>query len=131
MKYQTRHVAVTATGETVFANNLSGTAESIIALSGHICGARVSIGKSITDVAGAGVNVSIRLLGDGLAGGKADFTAGGLTSDTTSTSGAKVNPAIEIPLDIDVTQGSTISASVFENGVDPGTAEITLTLCYN
>ena len=127
----TRHVAATATGQTTFANDLSATAAAISCPSGHIRALGVSISKSITDVAGAGGTFGIRLVGGGIPNGQQDFTMGGLTSDTTSTGGAKYTPPFYLTVDITCTPGQTVTASVFENGVDMGTAEVELTLIFN
>ena len=129
--YVTRHVAVTAAGQTTFANNLAGTAESIVCPTAHLAKIGVSISKSITDVAGAGATFGLRLVGPLLGGGQQDMTVGSLTSDTTSTAGAKVQLPFYLDVDISCTAGGTITASVFENGVDPGTAEAEVTLCFN
>lgn len=126
--YLTRHVAVTATGQTAFANNLAGVAESILPPSGHIKEIIVSLSKSITDVAGAGATFSIRLVSTTM--GQQDITVGGISSDTTSTGGAKVVYPLVLPVDI-TCGANAIQASVFENGVDPGTVEVTLTLVFD
>ena len=46
--FVTRHVAVTTTGQTTFANDVSATAAALSAPSGHIRLIGVSISKSIT-----------------------------------------------------------------------------------
>jgi hypothetical protein len=126
--YVTRHAAPAATGATTFANNPLGVAESIIA-TGPIKALGVSLSKSITDVAGAGITISIRLSGTGIQGTQ-DITMGSLTSDTTSTGGAKAQQPFYLDVDIPCTTGSTVTAQVLVNGVDPGTLEVDLTLVF-
>lgn len=127
-QYVTRHAAPAAAGATTFANNPLGVAEAIIA-TGTLKAIGVSLSKSITDVAGAGVTISIRLSGSGITGTQ-DITMGSLTSDTTSTGGAKAQQPFYLDVDIPCTIGSTVTAQVIANGVDPGTLEVDLTLVF-
>jgi len=91
----------------------------------------VSLGASIIAVASAGVTIALRLTGDGLKDGQQDLTVGSLREDTTSTSGAKILPAVpvlETPLDI--VPGNTINIGAAMGGVDPGSPEIEVTLIF-
>ena len=84
----------------------------------------ITIGASIVAVASSGVNLMIRLTGDGLQDGQMDIPVGSLREDTTSTSGAKIVPVYDLPVDINIEGGNTVNIGAALGGVDPGSPEI-------
>jgi len=133
--YITRHDAMTqAVGSMVAlgtdAEGAAATAPLVPGGASKIAQLIVSLTNSIQDVADAGVNVILRVSGNGVLGGTHDIAVGGIKNTTTSTGGAKFNAPNVINCDIGVIPGNTVNLSASMLGVDVGTPELTVTLVF-
>jgi len=132
-EYFVRHGALAgAVGiANLVALNEAGVAEPLQVPAGatHITKVTTSLSASIVAVASAGVTVRIVLAGNGMVPAQ-QITVGGIKEDTTSTGGFHAVIPVERVVDFAVKAGNPVTINAFMLGVDPGTPELDVELCF-